>query len=67
MSRKPNFKIISFSILAIGFLVVLFVTNEWLFIIGAVVFMILNQREIMKKSGKVSGKSSPEDSGEDSS
>ncbi len=48
MKRKPNIKIIIFSILAIGFLVLTFKV-DWIFIIGAVILMLLNQRELMKK------------------
>lgn len=46
--RKTNLKVVIFSILAIGFLVLTFTIN-WMFIIGAVILMILNQRELMKK------------------
>ncbi len=46
--RKMNFKVIIFSVLAIGFLVLTFAVN-WMFIIGAVILMILNQRELIKK------------------
>jgi len=45
---KPNPKIIIFSILALGFLALTFFV-DWLFIIPAVILMILNQRELMKK------------------
>ena len=43
-----NPKVVIFSILALGFLALTFLV-DWLFIIGAVVLMILNQRELMKK------------------
>lgn len=46
--RKTNLKVVIFSIIAIGFLVLTFTIN-WMFIIGAVILMILNQRELMKK------------------
>jgi len=45
---KPNPKIIIFSLLALGFLALTFFV-DWLFIIPAVILMILNQRELMKK------------------
>jgi hypothetical protein len=45
---KPNPKIIIFSLLAIGFLALTFFV-DWFFIIPAVILMILNQRELMKK------------------
>lgn len=44
-------KIFLFSLLAIGFLV-LAVVVHWAFIIGAVILMLLNQRELLKKSKK---------------
>jgi predicted membrane protein len=44
-------KVFWFSLLAIGF-IVLAVWVHWTFIIGAVVLMILNQRELLKKSRK---------------
>ncbi len=43
-----NIKITIFSIIALGFLVLTFLVN-WMFIIGAVILMILNQKELMKK------------------
>ena len=43
-----NLKVVVQSIIAIGFLVLTF-TVDWLFIIGAVIFMGLNQRELIKK------------------
>ena len=43
-----NPKVVIFSIFALGFLV-LTVLVDWIFIIGAVVLMILNQRELMEK------------------
>jgi hypothetical protein len=43
-----NLKVVLFSILALGFLVLTFLI-DWLFIIGAVILMILNQKELMKK------------------
>ena len=46
--RKYNLKVVIYSILALGFLALTFLV-DWLFIIGAVILMILNQREMMKK------------------
>ena len=43
-----NPKVVIFSIFALGFLVLTFLV-DWIFIIGAVVLMILNQRELMRK------------------
>jgi hypothetical protein len=45
---KPNPKVIAFSIIAIGFIILTFLIN-WLFIIGAVILMYLSQKELMKK------------------
>ncbi len=41
-------KVVIFSIIALGFLVLTFLV-DWMFIIGAIVLMILNQKELMKK------------------
>ncbi len=43
-----NPKVVFFSLLALGFLALTFLV-DWLFIIGAVILMILNQKELMKK------------------
>ena len=43
-----NPKVFWLSIIALGFLALTFLVN-WLFIIGAVIIIILNQRELMKK------------------
>jgi len=43
-----NPKVVIFSVIALGFLVLTFLV-DWIFIIGAVVLMILNQRELMEK------------------
>ena len=51
MKSKINIKIIIFSVIALGFLVLTF-TIDWLFIIPAVILMILNQKELMKDRGK---------------
>ena len=41
-------KVVIYSILALGFLALTFFV-DWYFIIGAVILMILSQKEIMKK------------------
>jgi hypothetical protein len=46
--RKINWKVVIYSIIALGFLALSFLV-DWLFIIGAVIFMFLNQKELMKK------------------
>jgi len=43
-----NQKVISLSILALGF-VVLSLLVDWLFLIPAVIIVFLNQKELMKK------------------
>ena len=45
--RKINKKIITYSIIAIGFLILTFLV-DWIFIIGAVILMYLNQKELFK-------------------
>jgi hypothetical protein len=44
--KKP--KVFVYSMIAFGFLALTFFV-DWIFIIGAVVMMILNQRELLKK------------------
>ena len=46
-----NTKVVIYSIIALGFLALTFLV-DWLFIIGAVVLMVLNQRELMKIKNK---------------
>jgi len=48
MKNKPNIKVIIYSLIAFGFLALTFFV-DWIFIIGAVVMMYLNQRELMKR------------------
>jgi len=45
--KKPNKKVIIYSLLALGFMI-LTVLIDWLFIIGAVYLVWLNQKELMK-------------------
>ncbi len=49
MKRKVNWKVVIYSIIALGFLALTFLV-DWLFIIGAVFFMFLNQKELMGKN-----------------
>ncbi len=46
--KKINIKVIIYSIIALGFMVLTFLV-DWMFIIGAVVMIWLNQRELMGK------------------
>ena len=46
--KKPNIKVIIYSLIALGFVALTFLV-DWLFIIGAVVMVYLNQKELMKK------------------
>ena len=43
-----NKRVVIYSIFAIGFVVLTFVV-DWLFIIGAVILMLLSQKELFKK------------------
>ena len=49
--KDMNKKIVLFSILGLGFLALTFFV-DWLFIIGAVILVYLNQKELMKKPKK---------------
>jgi len=44
-----NPKVVFYSLIALGFLALTFLV-DWIFIIGAVVLMYLNQKELMKKN-----------------
>lgn len=43
-----NPKVVLFSIIALGFLALTFLV-DWLFIIGAVILLLLNHKELTKK------------------
>jgi fumarate reductase subunit C len=43
-----NPKVVVYSLIALGFIVLTF-TVDWLFIIPAVIILIINQKELMKK------------------
>lgn len=43
-----NKKVVILSLIALGFLALTFLV-DWIFIIGAVIIMIINQRELLKK------------------
>lgn len=45
---KPNKKVIIYSFLALGFMALTFLV-DWLFIIGAVYLVWLNQKELLGK------------------
>ena len=47
---KP--KVVIYSILALGFLALTYLV-DWLFIIGAVILIYLNQKELFKKQKKL--------------
>lgn len=49
---KTNWKVVISSLMALGCLVLMFITKEWLFIVPAVIFMILNKRELNKGNKK---------------
>ena len=46
--NKINIKVIIYSIIALGFVALTFLV-DWMFIIGAVVMIWLNQKELMGK------------------
>jgi len=46
--KLKNPKVVLFSLIALGFLALTFLV-DWLFIMGAVVLLYLNQKELMKK------------------
>jgi hypothetical protein len=46
-SEQVNWKVVIYSIIALGFLALTF-TIDWLFIIPAVVLLYLNQRELSR-------------------
>jgi hypothetical protein len=50
-----NVKVLLLSILGLLFIVLTFVWNPW-FIAGAIIVMLINQRELMKNSSKKSKK-----------
>lgn len=47
MKSKFNLKVVIFSLIALGFIALTFLVNPY-FVIGAIVFMLINQREIMR-------------------
>ena len=48
-SKKINWNVVIYSFIALGFLVLGFLA-DWIFYLGAVFMIWLNQRELMKKS-----------------
>ncbi len=47
-NKKVNWKVVILSFIALGFIALTFFV-DWIFIIGAVIIMIINQRELLKK------------------
>ena len=47
-NKKINWKVVILSLIALGFLALTFFV-DWLFIIGAVIIMLINQRELLGK------------------
>ena len=45
--QGPNIRVIVYSLVALGFVVLTF-RVDWLFIIGAVIMIWLNQKELMR-------------------
>jgi len=48
MKRNFNKKVVTYSLIALGFIALTFLVNPY-FIIGAIIFMLINQKEIMGK------------------
>jgi hypothetical protein len=51
MKRKFNKKVVVYSLIALGFIALTFLVNQY-FIVGAIIFMLINQKEIMKSRGQ---------------
>ncbi|MBW6442685.1 hypothetical protein K0A97_02780 [Patescibacteria group bacterium] len=51
VKNKPNLKVTILSLIAIIFLVLTF-TVHWLFIMGAIIIMLINQKELIGKEDK---------------
>lgn len=47
-NKKVNWKVVILSLIALGFIALTFLV-DWIFIIGAVIIMIINQRELLGK------------------
>jgi len=47
MKRNFNKKVVTYSLIALGFIALTFLVNPY-FIVGAIIFMLINQKEIMK-------------------
>ncbi len=52
MKSKVNVKVIIFSLIALGFLALTFLVNPY-FVAGAILFVVLNQRELRKGKSRV--------------
>jgi len=50
--RQINIKVIIFSLIALGFIALTFLISPY-FVAGAILFMLLNQRELMHKRKEV--------------
>jgi hypothetical protein len=46
--KKPNVKVIIFSLIALGLLALTFLV-DWIFMVGVIILIYLNQKELMKK------------------
>jgi hypothetical protein len=47
-SKKPNFKVITYSLIALGFVALTFLV-DWIFILGAIILIYLNHKELFGK------------------
>jgi hypothetical protein len=57
--KIKNPRIVIYSIIALGFIALTFFISYW-FLVGAIVLMILNQRELMRKKKLTQSKLPPE-------
>ncbi len=48
LPKNFNPRVVIFSLIALGFIALTFLVNPY-FVIGAIVFMIINQRELKRK------------------
>lgn len=46
--KRMNKKVVFLSLIALGFIALTFLV-DWMFIIGAVIIMLINQRELLRK------------------
>ena len=50
--KVKSWRVVIYSILALGFIAAAFITKQWLFVVGAVILMMLNQYELTRTKRK---------------